>query len=175
MQNKEQNIVYKNIRDLKPYKNNAKKHTKEQVDKIAESIKQFGFRSPVLIDEKNVVIAGHGRILGAKQAGIKTIPTICIDDLTEEQIKAYRLVDNKVSESAWDTELLNMELDDLINIDMEQFGFLEQETEQEETDVHFKAKNKNKVIVECAGIVEADALYDELMYRGYVCKKKTTK
>lgn len=78
------NITYRKILELKPYKNNAKKHPKDQVERIAESIRQFGFTQPVLIDKDNIVVAGHGRILGAKKAGLKEIPTVCMDDLIEE-------------------------------------------------------------------------------------------
>ena len=98
----ELNIVYKPIKELKPYKKNAKKHSKEQVEQIANSIKEFGFTQPVIIDKNNCVVAVHGRILGAKKAGIKSVPTVCLEELTEEQIKAYRLVDNKLNESEWD-------------------------------------------------------------------------
>lgn len=119
-----QNIIHKRIKDLHPYKNNAKKHPKEQVEQIANSIKEFGFTQPVLIDENNNVIAGHGRILGAKKAGLKSVPTVCLNDLTEEQIKAYRLVDNKLNESSWDYEMLDEELNSLFDIDMSLFGFV---------------------------------------------------
>lgn len=94
-----QQIIYKNIKDLKPYKNNAKKHNKQQIEQIAESIKEFGFTQPVIVDKNNCVVAGHGRILGAKKVGLKTVPTVMLDNLSEEQIKAYRLVDNKLNES----------------------------------------------------------------------------
>lgn len=107
------NIKYKQIKELKPYKKNAKKHTKEQVEKIANSIKEFGFTQPVIIDKNNSVVAGHGRILGAKKAGLKQVPTVCLEDLTEEQIKAYRLVDNRLNESEWDYNLLDEELENL--------------------------------------------------------------
>lgn len=118
-------IIYKNIKDLKPYKKNAKKHPKEQVERIANSIKEFGFTQPVIIDKDNCVVAGHGRILGAKKAGIKNIPTVCLEDLTEEQIKAYRLVDNKTNESTYDEQMINKEIEELLksDIDMEAFGF----------------------------------------------------
>lgn len=122
----ELNIKYMNIRDLKPYKKNAKKHNKEQVEQIANSIKEFGFTQPVIIDKNNEVVAGHGRILGAKKAGLKQVPTVCLEDLTEEQIKAYRLVDNKLNESEWDYDLLDEELGILgesIDMDMSMFGF----------------------------------------------------
>lgn len=128
-----QNIIHKRIKDLHPYKNNAKKHPKEQVEQIANSIKEFGFTQPVLIDENNNVIAGHGRILGAKKAGLKSVPTVCLNDLTEEQIKAYRLVDNKLNESEWDEVLLIQELSELDKDMMELFGFdLGEEIENEE-------------------------------------------
>lgn len=118
------NIVYKPIKQLKPYKKNAKKHPKEQIEQIANSIKEFGFTQPVLIDKNNYVVAGHGRILGAKDAGLKEVPTLCLDDLTEEQIKAYRLADNKLNESEWDKALLSEELEELNNtFDMGLFGF----------------------------------------------------
>ena len=122
----ELNIKYMNIRDLKPYKKNAKKHNKEQVEQIANSIKEFGFTQPVIIDKNNEVVAGHGRILGAKKAGLKQVPTVCLEELTEEQIKAYRLVDNKLNESEWDYDLLDEELGILgesIDMDMSMFGF----------------------------------------------------
>lgn len=122
----ELNIKYMNIRDLKPYKKNAKKHSKEQVEQIANSIKEFGFTQPVIIDKHNSVVAGHGRILGAKKAGLKQVPTVCLEELTEEQIKAYRLVDNKLNESEWDYDLLDTELGILaesIDMDMSMFGF----------------------------------------------------
>lgn len=119
------NIVYKNIKDLKPYKKNAKKHPKEQIEQIANSIKEFGFTQPVLIDKNNCVVAGHGRILGAKKVGLKEVPTLCLDDLTEEQIKAYRLADNKLNESEWDFNLLDEELKELSEtFDMGLFGFI---------------------------------------------------
>lgn len=135
------NIVYKSIKELKPYKKNAKKHPKEQVEQIANSIKEFGFTQPVLIDKNNCVVAGHGRILGAKKAGLKEVPTLCLDDLTEEQIKAYRLADNKLNESDWDSGLLKESLDEILDLDMEMFGFSDsdilEETEEVEGEVKF--------------------------------------
>lgn len=135
------NIVYKSIKELKPYKKNAKKHPKEQVEQIANSIKEFGFTQPVLIDKNNCVVAGHGRILGAKKAGLKEVPTLCLDDLTEEQIKAYRLADNKLNESEWDSGLLKESLDEILDLDMEMFGFSDsdilEETEEVEGEVKF--------------------------------------
>lgn len=141
MEQNKMNIVYKPIKELKPYKKNAKKHNKEQVEQIANSIEEFGFTQPVIVDKNNCVVAGHGRILGARKAGLKQVPTVCLEDLTEEQIKAYRLVDNKLNESEWDNDLLKQSLDEIAEMDMEVFGFamdsLVDETIEVEPDVPF--------------------------------------
>jgi site-specific DNA-adenine methylase len=138
----ELNIVYKPIKELKPYKKNAKKHSKEQVEQIANSIKEFGFTQPVIIDKHNSVVAGHGRILGAKKAGLKQVPTVCLEDLTEEQIKAYRLVDNKLNESEWDYSLLDEELENLEeDIDMNLFGFDEDVDLTEDGEIEVEVKD----------------------------------
>lgn len=165
----ELNIVYKPIKELKPYKKNAKKHSKEQVEQIANSIKEFGFTQPVIIDKHNSVVAGHGRILGAKKAGLKQVPTVCLEELTEEQIKAYRLVDNKLNESEWDTELLNTELQELWDIgevDMGQFDFdidaLFSEDEPTEKEVKFKTKEKHDVILHFKNTTEMNKAFKTL-------------
>lgn len=118
-------IIYKKIDDVIPYENNPRKND-EAVDYVAKSIKEFGFKVPIIVDKNNVIVTGHTRLKAAKQLGLKEVPTIMADDLTEEQIKAFRLADNKVSEFAnWDFDLLNFELDDISNINMEDFGFSE--------------------------------------------------
>lgn len=141
----ELNIVYRNIKELKPYKKNAKKHPKEQVERIMNSIKQFGFfeHRAVAIDKDDYVVEGHGRILAAKKAGLTQVPTICLDDMTEEQIKAWRLIENKTAESSYDEAMISKEIEELLksDIDMEAFGFsvdiLEDETIDVEPDVPF--------------------------------------
>lgn len=91
---------------------------------MAESIKQFGFKVPIVIDKNNVIVAGHTRYKASKKLNLTEVPCIVADDLTDEQIKAYRLADNKVAEKAdWDFELLGAELDDLFDFDMTLFGF----------------------------------------------------
>ena len=137
-------IVYKKIGDLKPYKKNAKKHPKDQVERIANSIKEFGFleHRAVAIDKDGYVVEGHGRILGAKKAGLKEVPTVCLDEMTEEQIKAWRMIENKTAESIYDEKILKEELSELTDIfDMEIFGFamdvLEDEMLEVEPDVKF--------------------------------------
>lgn len=127
-------IEYVNIDSIKPYKKNPRKN-ENAIPYVMESIKQFGFKNPVILDKDNVIIAGHTRIESAKRLGITEIPCIYADDLTKEQIKAFRLADNKVAEIAkWDIDLLNDELDEILNIDMSDFGFdldLEDEKEKE--------------------------------------------
>ena len=120
------------ISKIKPYKKNAKKHPAEQVTAIANSIREFGFRQPVVIDKDNEIIIGHGRLEAAKHLGFKAVPCVIVDDLSDEQIKALRLADNKTNESDWDYDLLNIELGDILNIDMEDFGFdfVDEEMEQ---------------------------------------------
>lgn len=121
--NDEIKIEYLSVDSLKPYEKNAKKHPAEQVEHIANSIREFGFRQPLVIDKENVLVIGHGRLLAAKKLGLDAVPCVRADDLTEEQIKALRLADNKTNESEWDFDLLGSELDDIFDIDMEQFGF----------------------------------------------------
>lgn len=119
-------IVDLALKDLIPYENNPRNNEKA-VEKVAASIKEFGFKVPIVIDKDNVIVAGHTRYLASKQLGIETVPCLIADDLTEEQIKAFRLADNKVSEFAqWDFELLNKELADL-EMDMSEFGFVNME------------------------------------------------
>ena len=115
-------IEYVSIDSIKPYPQNAKKHPSEQVEHIANSIREFGFQQPIVVDKDNVVVIGHGRLLAAKKLNMDSVPCVRADDLTDEQIKALRLADNKTNESEWDFDLLDMELSD-IEIDMEQFGF----------------------------------------------------
>ena len=127
------------IEKLKPYKNNARTHSDEQIEKIAKSMKEFGFINPILVDGNLNVIAGHGRILGAKKLGMKEVPCLFIENLTEEQKRAYIIADNRLAEDAgWDKELLKIELEDLKNMnfditltgfELEDFDFSMDETE----------------------------------------------
>lgn len=171
------NIVYRNIKNLKPYKKNAKKHSKEQVEQIANSIKEFGFTQPVIIDKNNEVVAGHGRILGAKKVGLKQVPTVCLEELTEEQIKAYRLVDNKLNESEWDYSLLDEELENLTeDIDMGLFGFEFDEIEEEEKKkkVEFEIKEKYEVHIICKDEKQMEQVYNKTKGMGIDCKLVST-
>ena len=117
------------INDLIPYVNNPRQND-DAVDAVASSIKNFGFKVPIVIDGQNEIINGHTRLKAAKKLGLNEVPVIVADDLTPEQIKAFRLADNKVSEIAeWDEDLLAIELEELENLDfdMSDFGFEEDE------------------------------------------------
>ena len=107
---------------LKPYSRNARTHTKHQIRQIAESVRVFGFTNPVLIDRSNQIIAGHGRVEAAKALGMSQVPTIRLEKLTEEQIRAYVIADNKLAENAgWDRSILAIEFQHLIALDCSEF------------------------------------------------------
>ena len=118
------------LSDLKPYEKNPRKND-EAAKYVVESIKNFGFKVPIVIDKDNVIVAGHTRYKAAKKLKLKEVPCIIADDLTDKQIQAYRLAVNKVAEmSEWDFDLLNEELDSLFDFDMTVFGFDDDEPEE---------------------------------------------
>jgi ParB family chromosome partitioning protein len=113
-------IDYISASDLVPYENNSRTHSKEQVEQIKRSMTEFGFTNPILIDENNGIIAGHGRLQAAQDLGIKLVPTILLEGLTEAQRKAYVIADNKLALNAdWDLDILKFELDSLKNDDFD--------------------------------------------------------
>ena len=133
------NIIEKNLKDIKPYEKNPRKND-NAVEYVANSIKEFGFQQPIVIDKNGVIVAGHTRYKASKKLGLEKVPCIIADDLTDEQIKAYRLADNKVGESAkWDEGLLGTELSEILNINMELFDFdlTIDEDEEEEPEIEF--------------------------------------
>ncbi|MCK4813008.1 MAG: site-specific DNA-methyltransferase [Candidatus Marinimicrobia bacterium] len=131
-------IEYKTTDTLIPYANNTHTHSDEQVQQIASSIKEFGFTNPVLLDEKDGVIAGHGRIMAAKLLSLDEVPTITLEGLTEAQVKAYIIADNKLALNAgWDEELLKVEIEGLNNIgfDIDLLGFSAEELDDLDIDL----------------------------------------
>lgn len=116
-------IIEKNIKDITPYENNPR-NNEDAVEKVAESIKEFGFQQPIVVDKDNVIIVGHTRLKAAERLGLDKVPVVIADELSEEQAKAYRLADNKTNEIAtWKFDVLNEELLDIGQIDMSKFGF----------------------------------------------------
>lgn len=138
------NVQEIKLKDIKPYEKNPRKND-DAVPYVAESIKQFGFKVPIVIDKNNIIVAGHTRYKAAKKIGFKSVPCIIADDLTDEQIKAFRLADNKVSEKAeWDLDLLDSEIEGIFDIDMTDFGFeLESEELEAEEDEYQGAVPEN--------------------------------
>ena len=141
------NIIKMKVEDLIPYINNPR-NNENAVDKVASSISEFGFKNPIFVDKNNVVVNGHTRLLASKKLGLKEVPCIVINDLTDTQIKAFRIADNKTSEYAeWDEELLKIELEQLedmnfnlddLNIDYSDFGL---EIDLEDIEEEFESDN----------------------------------
>lgn len=121
MERNDMEVVYVPVDQITPYDKNPRRND-EAVQAVASSIREFGFRQPIVVDKDGVIIVGHTRLKAAQELGMEEVPVVYAD-LTEEQAKAYRLADNKTGELAgWDFDLLDLELDD-IDMDMEQFGF----------------------------------------------------
>ena len=165
-------IVEKKITELKAYDKNPRKND-NAVEPVAESIKEFGFKVPIIIDSDGVIVAGHTRLRAAKKLRMKTVPCIVADDLTPEQIKAFRLADNKVSEFAeWDIDLLTSELKD-IDFDMDIFGFDEDYKEIKRTDLSYKDFTAFQIVIDCDSEEQQELYYNKLVEEGYKCKVLT--
>lgn len=172
------NISIENISidKLKPYENNPRNND-NAVDAVAQSIKEFGFKVPIVVDENNVIITGHTRYKASKKLGLTKVPCIRADDLTDEQVKAFRLADNKVSELAtWDENKLNIELED-INLDMSEFGFELPNMESEplelddNEDVSYYGDERERTNnAYNLGLVDSDSLTNDFWQMPYIKK-----
>jgi len=170
------------ISDIIPYVNNQKKHPQEQIDIIKSSILEFGVVNPILIDDKNVIIAGHGRFEALKQLNYDEIPVIRVSNLTEAQIKAYRIADNKIAEmSSWDNDLLAIDIQELkeLEFDLENIGIdfefdLEEDLEADddffEEEEESNKKEVIKLVVICDNETDKMQLKEELLSKGYLCQ-----
>ena len=170
-------IKYLEPKTLNAYENNSRVHDDEQIERIKRSIKEFGFINPVLIDKNNTIIAGHARVRAALNLGLTEVPTIELENLSEEQIRAYVIADNKLAElSDWDDDILKIELDWLKDqdFDISITGF---------DDVDFKADTEKEtelkeetytevfnLIVKLDTEEEQEALYNKLKKEGYICQ-----
>lgn len=161
------------IKDIKPYLLNAKKHPKEQIEGIAESIKRFGFTQPVILDKDNTIIIGHGRIEAAKIAGMNEVPCVKRDDLTDNEVKVLRLLDNRIAETGWDNEIL---IQDLSNIDASfedfsiDFDFLSDHILQNKEEKEVVDSDQFIVTIFCKNESEQKKVYEEFTERGMECK-----
>ena len=160
-----------------PYENNARKHTEEDVQTIINSIQEFGFNDPVGVwGENNIIVEGHGRFLAAKKLGIKEIPCIRLDELSDEQRKAYTLAHNKTAEmSTWDFEKLEIELESISGIDMSEFGFdisvVEESETKEREDINYH--ESISVVIDCKNEEQAEMIFEKLQSEGYECHIST--
>ena len=163
------------VKELIPYEKNTKKHDAVQINNVAESIKQYGFVQPLVVDKDNVVVIGHCRLLAAKKLKMQEVPCVCVDDLTEEQVKALRIVDNKSNESPWDFDFLAYELAE-INLDAFNFdfgvSFDDDDTETKERE-EIALNESISVVVECADDEEAETIFEKLSEEGYKCHIST--
>ena len=182
-----------NIDEIKPYERNARIHSSKQIKQIMEAIKAFGFTNPLLIDDENNLIAGHGRLEAVKQLNIidfkdkpiKELPAIIITGLSEVDKKALIIADNKIAENAsWDYDLLQAEFQELeaINYDLDLMGFdnldeilgadidVEQETKEiKEVEIN----QKYELLIKCKDEKELEQAYNENVEKGYECKVLT--
>ena len=169
------NIVYKSIRDIVPYANNPRKND-DAVEGVMNSIKEFGFKVPIIIDKDGTIIAGHTRYKASLRLGLEEVPCIIADDLTEEQVKAFRLADNKVAERAeWDFDLLNAELKDL-EIDMGAFGFdlvETEETKENDSTASVGLNETYQLVIEFDTEDELQHMYETMKSEGYKCRVST--
>lgn len=176
------------VADLIPYARNSRTHSDAQVAQIAASIREFGFTNPVLVDDQGGIVAGHGRVLAAKQIGMDTVPTICVGWLSEKQRRAYVIADNQLALNAgWDDAVLASELDDLLaeDFDLQLIGF-DPETlddilaganndsaagaEPAETSAGINYQEKFAVLVDCKNESDQRRVFDKLTTDGLSCK-----
>lgn len=182
-------IQYINLNEIIPYANNPRNNDGEAVDKVASSIKEFGFNVPLVLDKDNVIICGHTRYKAAKKLKLNEAPCIYAEHLTPAQVKAYRIADNKVSEFAtWNNDMLAIEFEQLqeLDIDTGLTGFdisevmnlisVDDVEEQEPviTEANFNYQEQYGVIVMCDNEEQQEKIYNELLEHGYTCKVVAT-
>ena len=169
-------IEYLNVDNLTPYEKNARKHSEKDVDAIVASIREFGFNDPIGIwGERNLIVEGHGRLLAAQKLGIMEVPCIRLDELSDEQRRAYALVHNKTAElSSWDIQLLDNELEGLFDFDAEAYGFQRLELEEffeDESPSQKPQENcgdgREKFVVECENFEKQNILLAFLEDNGF--------
>lgn len=167
-------IIEKDLSEIRPYENNPR-NNEVAVSFVANSLREFGWKQPIVIDKDGVIVAGHTRYKAALSLGWTKAPCLIADDLTDEQIRAYRLADNKTGEAAeWDFSALEAELD-AIDMDMEQFGFLEDEEENEKNSEKESEsiEEQFQLIIDCTSEEDMKQKYDTLREVGIECRVST--
>ena len=171
-------IISLPIGEIRPYEKNPRKNAKA-VKYVKASIEKFGFKQPIIVDSNRVIIAGHTRLEAAKSLGMAEVPCIVADDLTDAQVKALRLADNKVSEfSEWDLDLLGAELESLAgdcDLNMCDFGFFDEskkEKDKEETQENgVDLTPTYQIIIECSDEMEQQDIFERLSSEGLKCRR----
>lgn len=173
------NIKQMLITDVVPYDNNPRNND-DAVEATANSIKEFGWQQPIVVDKNNVIIVGHTRLRAAKKLKLEYVPVTIAENLTDEQVKAYRLIDNKTGELAdWDEDLLASELEELkyLNFDMPEFGFdeLNEQNDQQKDENTNPAQidDKTIIIIETDDEEELEQYFMKLVEEGYPCRLST--
>ena len=164
------------LTEIKPYEKNPRKND-GAVDAVAESIKQCGYCSPIVVDENNVVLAGHTRLKALKKLGRKECEVVVKEGLTEEQKQKYRILDNKTGEFAeWDLDVLQEQLKDL-DFEGFDFGFAQYNDSDinivERKDLSDTLENEYKCIIDCENETQLQAIYEEMTERGFKCTIST--
>ena len=159
------------IKELKPYDRNAKLHDDKQIGNVMESIKQFGFAQPLVVDKDNVVIIGHCRLIAAKRLKMEKVPVLRMADLDDEQVQKLRLLDNKLNESEWDMDLLAEDIPalDFSDFDLD-WGIIE-EIEKEPQDISYH--ENISVVIDCENDEQAEEIFNKLTEEGYTCRIST--
>ncbi len=173
-------IEYVATDDLIPYFNNSRTHSESQVKQIAASIREFGFTNPILIDEEQTIIAGHGRVMAAEVLSMPTVPCIRLSGLSEAQRKAYVIADNKLALNAgWDIDALSIEINQLadLDFDLDILGFDIQELasildgEKEGTEPKEESYSEIfNIVIECKDEEEQEKIFNRLDTEGYKCR-----
>lgn len=133
MQTEDLKVVYRKVSELIPYARNARTHSDEQIERIADSIQEFGWTNPILIDGESGIIAGHGRVLAARKLGLEKVPTIELSGLSEAQKRAYIIADNRLAlDAGWDEEMLKLEFAELekLGFELSKTGFSDEEIKE---------------------------------------------
>lgn len=168
-------IVQKKVSELIPYEKNPRKIPEEAINAVAESIKEFGFKNPILIDKNNVIVAGHTRRLASLKLGLEEVPCVVVDDLTPQQIKALRLADNKTNELAeWDFGELDLELEGLLDMDMSRFGFDLEESENEKETSSIGLNEQWQIVIDCDSESDMEWKYNKIQGLGIECRTSTS-
>ena len=168
-------IIQKKLADIVPYANNTKKHDETQIKNVAESIKKYGWVQPIVIDNDGTIVIGHCRALAAERLGMEEVPCVVVSDLTEDEINALRIVDNKTNDSPWDMDLLSKELTEL---DLSAFDFdfgvsLDENDTQTKEREEIALNESISVVVECSDDEEAETIFEKLSEEGYKCHIST--